>query len=343
MYKVELASENDISDLIDFFKKVYPVRNRVSNGVYKLNHVMTDPEYLVWQYLNAPGNILYPNYPNLILKKDRAIVGHLGLIPYKFLVRGESVKAAFLASLVVDKDLRAHGAGVMLARESEKYFDVLYTTGYSPPSAPVLKFCEWEKAADLMRWVYDCKNGEQSVNRIDVVAIKSFGDRWDEYWGELSKNYGATIDRSSKYLNWRFCDNPKIKYSIFGLNTDGVGGYIVLRFEKGNDFTGLRIVDLIAGDKTVEVFLKKAINFANEQKADFVDFFSYPDKYKNAFQKIGFYLYNPEISQDPPIFILPTDRKKLALNFSYKVVNGEKLSVDDWFVVKSDGDRDRAY
>lgn len=332
MYKIELAAENDIADLVNFFQRVY-----------KPDHIMTEPWYLAWQYLNAPGNILYPNYPNLLLKKDRQIVGHLGMIPYKFLVEGKSVKAAFLASLIVDKDLRSHGAGVMLVREAEKYFDILYTTGFSPPSAPVLKLCKWEEPVDLFRWIYDLNKDCGSLDASGIVAINNFGKNWDEYWVGASKNYGVTIDRSSEYLNWRFCNNPKIKCNIFGLNANGVGGYIVLRFEKGDDFAGLRIVDLIADDKTAKIFLGKVINFASEQKADFIDFFSYPDKYKNAFQKTGFYLYNPEISQDPPIFILPTDRRKLTLNFSYKIVNGEKLSAEDWFVVKSDGDRDRAY
>lgn len=334
MYEIKLVQENDIPSLIDFFIKVY-----------KPSHIMADKKYLMWQYLRAPGNVLYPNYPNLILKKDGEVVGHLGLIPYKFLIRGKFVKAAFLASLIVDKNLRSHGAGVMLVREAEKYFDILYTTGFSPPSAPVLEFCKWEKAVNLFRWIYDCKNAKQQVNNTKTAVINSFGDKWNEFWGEFSKSYSVTIDRSSAYLNWRFCDNPKINYNIFGLNVEGVGGYIVLRLEKGDDFTGVRIVDLIADDKTAEIFLKKAIKFASEQTADFIDFFSYPDKYKSALEKTGFYLYNPEMNQDPPIFILPTDRKKLKLNFSYKCVANRQAQIgnEDWLVVKSDGDRDRAY
>lgn len=332
MYKIEPVQDADIPELIGFFRKVY-----------KPNHIMTDSEYLAWQYLNAPGNFLYPNYPNLILKKAENIVGHLGLIPYNFLVDGKPVKVAFLASLIVDKDLRSRGAGVMLVREAEKYFDILYTTGFSAPSAPVLKFCKWEEPVDLVRWVYDCKDAKKFSGNVDVAVINRFGDKWNEFWEEFSKNYGATTDRSSSYLNWRFCDNLKIKYNIFGIGDDGVGGYIVLRPENGSDFIGLRIVDLIADDKNVEIFLKKATDFAHEQKSDFIDFFSFPDRYDEAFSEIGFYRYNPGMSQDPPIFILPTDRKKLVLNFSYKVVGGEKLSAKDWFVVKSDGDRDRAY
>lgn len=328
MYTIELVRESDIPELFGFFHEVY-----------KPNHIMTDLDYLDWQYLNAPGNILYPNYPNLILKKGSQIVGHLGLVPYKFNFFGKTKSGAFLASLIVDKELRSHGAGVMLVREAEKYFDILYTTGFSLPSAPVLKLCDWQEARDMARWVHDCKNGGQLNDDGSAVLISRFGKEWDDYWREFKKNYNVTIDRSSEYLNWRFCDNPKIKYHIFGVNPDGIGGYAVLRIENGNDFTGCRIVDLVADDKNRKSLLK----FAAGQKVDFADFFSFPEIYDEALLEARFYRYNPSISEDPPIFILPTDRKKLVLNFSYKVVNGDAISPSDWFVVKSDGDRDRAY
>jgi len=145
MYSIKPVTEDDIPGLINFFREVY-----------RPGHIMAEIEYLNWQYLNAPGNILYPKYPNLILKKGDQIVGHLGLIPYRFNFYGKPKSGAFLASLIVNKDLRSHGAGVMLVREAEKYFDILYTTGFSEPTAPVLKLCGWQSASDMARWVYDC-------------------------------------------------------------------------------------------------------------------------------------------------------------------------------------------
>ena len=333
MYEIKLAREDDIPDLINFFRKVY-----------RPGHIIGEKEYLDWQYLNAPGNILYSNYPNLILKKGDDIVGHLGLIPYKFNFFGKPKNGAFLASLIVNKDLRSHGAGVMLVREAEKYFDILYTTGFSPSSEPVFKLCGWQEARDMTRCIHSCGKGDQFSDDGNVVLISRFGKEWDDFWQKFKKNYNVTTDRSSAYLNWRFCDNPKIKYHIFGRDSGGIGGYIVLRIENGNDFTGCRIVDLVADDKNLGSLLKFAVIFAASQKADFADFFSFPEIYDEGLLETGFYRYNPNINNDPPIFILPTDRKKLTLNFSYKIIGEQdKISPSDWFVVKSDGDRDRAY
>jgi hypothetical protein len=335
MYTARLVKEEDIFSLINFFK-----------AIYKPGHIMGDVGHLKWQYLNAPGNLLYPNYPNLVLLKDDNIVGHLGMIPYEFLVNGRVIHAAFLASLIVKEELRAHGAGVLLAREAEKYFDVLYTTGFGE-SAPALKYCAWADTLFMSRWVLEGFSAEtndlpQNISaESDIRLITRFDDEWDISWKTLQKNYHATIDRSSRYLNWRFVDNPKIKYQIFGVKF----GYIVLRIEKGDGVTGCRIVDLVGSDEVVEHLLKKALWYAREMKADFIDFFSYPSMYSEVFKKLGFYKYSKAMSESaPPIFILPVDRKLMEFNFSYKSTKEQiKLSPEDWFLVKSDGDRDRAY
>lgn len=320
MYRVRLTEENDLPALIDFFKKVY-----------KPGHIMTDREYLKWQF---------PGYSNLLLEKDSELVGHLGLIPYKFRVREKLFNAAFLGCLIVSESLRSHGAGVLLTREAEKYFDILYTTGFSPPSAPVFKFCGWSNEALMTRWVKGLKENRRFAEDADITTIDRFGPEWEKSWKMLGRDYAATIDRSAAYLNWRFIDNPKIKYHIFGLKD----GYIILRIEKGDEFTAGRIVDLIGGPEAVTRLVKRAVNFAGDAKADFIDFFSFPSKYDEAFQETGFHVYNHKVSMEPPIFILPVDRKRLTLNFSYKFVN--RLDPEtplDWFVVKADGDRDRAY
>ena len=320
MYSVRLAKENDIPALIDFFKKVY-----------KPGHIMSEKEYLKWQF---------PGYSNLLLEKNSEIVGHLGLIGYKFRVRGRLFNAAFLGCLIVFEDLRSRGAGVLLVREAEKYFDILYTTGFSPPSAPVFKFCGWSEEALMTRWVRDLKENRGFAEDSDIAAIDKFGPEWDKAWETLSHDYAATVDRSAAYLNWRFIDNPKIKYQIFG----GLEGYIILRIEKGEELTACRIVDLIGGPEAAARLVKKAVNFAKDAKADFIDFFSFPSRYGEAFQEAGFHAANRKVSTDPPIFILPVDRKRLTLNFTYKHVDRPDQEPPlDWFVVKADGDRDRAY
>jgi len=86
MYCTELATQKDIPALTDFFARVYGPK-----------HITTDRKYLDWQYLKAPGNVYAPKYPNVLFKKGTAVVGHLGLIPYTFIVHGIKRKGAYCA------------------------------------------------------------------------------------------------------------------------------------------------------------------------------------------------------------------------------------------------------
>ncbi|OGF81820.1 hypothetical protein A2W48_00420 [Candidatus Giovannonibacteria bacterium RIFCSPHIGHO2_12_44_12] len=329
MYTVKIANDNDIPRLIEFFR-----------GVYSPSHILTEKKYLDWQYKNAAANIYYPEYPNLLLKKNDQIVGHLGLIPYKFKIKKEIVNAAFLASLIVDKNLRSHGAGVMLVREAEKYFDLLYTTGFNPNSVPVLKYCGWKEELWINRWVYNV-GGKRVINNNEALEIKKFNESWNESWKTLKLKREGTIDRNSDYLNWRFVDNPYIRYKIYGLKNNK--GYVILRIEKGDEYSACRIVDLISEEANARALFLSAINYAIESKVDFIDFFSFPVIYEKSLRGAGFNIYDPAENPDPPIFLLPINRERLALNFSYKQIKGEDLRASDWLVVKSDGDRDRAY
>jgi len=338
MYNIRFAKDNDIPSMRDFFSEVY------SPG-----HVTTDKKYLAWQYRDAPGNIYYPNYPNLLLEKNKKIVGHLGLIPYKFRILGKVKPAAFLANLVVKKELRSYGAGAFLVKEAEKYFKYLYATGINDQAMPALNFCNWSKEKYMMRWVYDFSKNDvppTSFKDSRIITIRLFDEIWDKSWQKMHKDYGSTIDRSAEYLNWRFINNPKVNYKIWGfVEKNYIKGYIVVRIERGVEYSACRIVDFISSQEAEPRLLKKALSFASTEKINFIDFFSLTVTYRKVFKGAGFSLYDSIKNPEPPIFILPVvrDKSRQTINFSYKNVNPKiALSVKDWFVTKSDGDKDRS-
>lgn len=336
-YEIRLAGQRDVEELIKFFSRIY-----------KPNHINADRKYLSWQYRDIPSNPFYPDYSNLLLLKNGSIVGHLGLIPYKFKIKGREFKVASIISLIVDDNLRGFGGGAFLVREAEKYFDILYDMGFNANAAPLLQLHKWAEEQKLKRWVYLSNTNKEKFSENDgVIEIGGFDETWDKSWEELRKHYPITIDRNSRYLNWRYRDNPYIHYKIFGIkNADKYSGYMVLRKESGDEFTAYRVVDFISGPETAAFLVQKALNLANAQRVDFLDFFSSSSMYEEALKKSGFHLYEPQNNPEPPIFILPVDRSRTtAINFSYKFINPDinNYKPDDWFVVKADSDRDRAW
>jgi len=323
------AKEGDVTKLIGFFKEMY-----------RPEHITTGKDYLMWQYRDAAANRFYPDYSNLLLFDGEEIAGHLGLIPYVFEANGRKMKGAYLASGILRKDLYGTGAGALLIKEAEKYFDLLYTTGYNQRIAPIYKLHNWSEEYFLKRWIYNNSGSAEVKNNPQIYKIQSFDHEWDAVWEKLKNNYKITIDRSGKYLNWRFKDNPFVKYAILYAKS---GGYIVLRKEDGDEFKACRIVDFIAGPDCALELLCAAIDFIKKDKIDFLDFFCSSDMHGEALERAGFEIYNPEINPEPPIFILPADRARTKINFIYKFINPglSNYKFQDWFVVKADGDKDR--
>lgn len=334
MYHIEFAKKEDIPALTGFFKSVY------GSG-----HITTNEKYLDWQYHGAPRNKHIPEYSNLLLKSDTAIVGHLGLIPYTLIANGKKKNGAYCASLIADRSLRSYGAGALLIREAEKYFDILYTSRANVLAQPALLYSNWSKEFFMTRWIYDYSKemSTHNTNESNIVEITRFDDVWDSSWKNLQKEYNVTIDRMSEYLNWRFVRAFNTKYVIFGYLDTLFEGYVVLRVEEGNEFKACRIVDFVANEKSSQSLLHKAISFGMEIEANFVDFFAFFDKFKLEFGVAGFYKYDKDIKVDPPMFILPTSRKRLTSNVFYKSVSGASFTPEDWYITKADGDGDRPF
>lgn len=333
-YEIRNGKEEDMPALQKFFSRVYGS-----------SHTLNRQDYLSWQYKDVPANHFYPDYSNLLFFKDGEVAGHLGLIPYKFNIKGQEMRAAFLTSLIVFPELRGLGAGIFLAKEAEKYYDLLYTIGFNNNAAPVWRACQWSEERVMERWIV--RKNELAALKIgnsEAFPISGFDEAWDEAWSKVKKYYPSSIDRATDYLNWRFINNPFIKYRIFVSGHSGLsGGYIVLREEEGEEYRACRIIDLIAAPEVRGALISKALDYAKTSGADFIDFFCSLDIYKDELERNGFKLYDPEENPEPPIFIMPPDRNRLKIRFACKAINKNILpfSPDDLFIVKSDGDKDR--
>ncbi len=313
----KLNYEQDGKHLQEFFKKVYSI-----------NHILTNQEFFEWQFVKS-------GFQNWIVKKDEKIVGHVGIINPPFIINGQNKRVGFWACLMIREDLRSHGLGVFLNREIEKEMDIAYSTGINQEGMKLFRGLKWVEAGNMYRWII--KLFIQTENQ--AKEITTFDESWDKSWKQIKKRFIATVNRSSAYLNWRFTNHPKIKYKAFGIKSkDGYDGYIILRLEEG-EMRAVRIVDFVAYDEQAEKeLLKMALNYANENKVDFLDFFCSSKIYAKSLTDLGF----NDSDDETPVFILPIDNSRKYINWAYKIINPElNIKPGDWFIVKADGDKDR--
>ncbi len=67
---------------------------------------------------------------------------------------------------------------------------------------------------------------------VTLHELSEFDDEYDRVWQSFQKNVSLCADRSSAFMQWRYCDHPKIKYRV--VRTSGQAGtaYFVWREEQ---------------------------------------------------------------------------------------------------------------
>lgn len=71
---------------------------------------------------------------------------------------------------------------------------------------------------------------DPSAGGLRFEPVSSFGAEIDRLWDELSPNYYAAVTRTSQYLNWKYVQQPFVKYTrLLALRGDTVCGYLIYR------------------------------------------------------------------------------------------------------------------
>jgi len=310
---------------------------------------MGDERHLRWQFLDHPHAIAGAG--TLLLWNDTKIVGHAGWIPARTKMGNRILLAGWGANFIVSEEFRERGGSVFLLREAMKRFSLLLTSGYNENAAPVLRGLGWKLLPSLTRWVGVLRSDRLGLlpanpdppeaSSIEVRPITRFEVSWDAVWNELRVLYPCTTERDSAYLNWRFVSHPFNRYHLFGAY-DGsrLRGFAALRMEKAPELAGARIVDFISAPEAEVTLARGIIEAAGREGADFADFFASGPWHGTAFRKAGFLPANGGPYAEVPAFLLPVNRRRRDITFA--VWYAQEVRGDDWYVVKADGDKDRA-
>lgn len=80
------------------------------------------------------------------------------------------------------------------------------------------------------RWQRRSGDVQQRLASLQVTAITRFDERFDEFWSRHRQRYDMAVERTSKYLNWKFCSQPYAAYrSFIAERDDRLVGYVVFR------------------------------------------------------------------------------------------------------------------
>ena len=128
-------------------------------------------------------------------------------------------------------------------------------------------------------------------SRTDIQEIEHFDERFDQLWNSTNHQYDVIVQRDKEFLNWRYSQNPTLRYRKFMASRQGeIKGYIVLRKEEPGERNFGIIVDLYSSrddQQTIDDLLRHALHFFAKSVVVIVCATSVK-QYQKALSKFGF-------------------------------------------------------
>ncbi|MDO8467185.1 MAG: hypothetical protein Q7S83_03555 [bacterium] len=363
--EIRKIKKSELGKVMEFNRKEYPA-----------GHILQNETYYNWQFDNV-FNPESDSYTSLGLFNDAGeLVGTNGLFPAPITFLSKSLPCIWFANLIVREDLRSLGYGYLLMEKSVSMADMAVDHNINAAAWPLFIKSGWQ-GGDIERYlgIINPEGAERVIGQsnlglkvlsslptndsgLNFESVSKFDSEVDALWESVSQRYPISIERSSKYLNWRYAEHPMTKYHIFSANAGNeMKGFIVLRIDEITEGperkpSGVkigRIIDWVADSSAEEFILLQAIEWCRDQKVDFIDYFTTENFHAESLKKLGFVNDREEPYSLMPTLLNPIDRvKRTRHNFAFKISNPERLDskaqdLGNWYAVKGCGDQDRPY
>jgi len=121
-----------------------------------------------------------------------------------------------------------------------------------------------------------------------LVDLDAFDERFETFWDNIQDDYDYILLRNRDYMNWRFTQNPRVKYKIkAALFGDRVVGYVVLEIDDNKGYLAGSIFDLLSLRDRVDVIFtlfEEAVNYFDSLNIDCI---SITTMQGHSYQKIA--------------------------------------------------------
>jgi hypothetical protein len=295
----------DEEEILELFQEVF--------GDWGSGHRSSPLDYWRWKYLDNPflkqmniekpltyvceynGNIIGITNSYLVRYKigSKISLAHYGGdAAVQVNHRGKGVTRNL--SNIRDKELTNIGVELGIATSGNPIFIAqAKRRGYPPFPYTVMTYVKIDDINEYMRHI----NSGSLIQRFGYLAISKFlqavnftkrmpekiyevetWDRFDEsadvFWDKIKSKYLFILERKQGYLNWKYCDPRRYKFTIRGIKRDGeVIGYSVLRINDDGGYISGILEDLVSdfdGTSVAESLVVDALDFFDAHGVDMV-------------------------------------------------------------------------
>ena len=374
MSEIRLAGLSDHSAISSFI-----------NQHWKKDHAYVKSKKLFDWTFQANPNWNEVGYSISVAIEGNSIQGMLGTIPFDLNVYGKSFKACWLVNWLLLPEARKGRLGINLLNLFSK--DYGYDTisfGINDTVARLYTALKWQDMPIMPRMVWINPNDTLSAkallmeanpnkNVLEIIRyinthtkyldqtthsllnpreiIKT--DSWNINGWENWKFKTVGCSRDSKYLLWRYFENPIYKYES-RMIADGKNiGLIIWRVEntKRRNSNGqiedllpiARIVEFLPASKANAVdLLSEFSRHANEVGIKAADFYCYNEEICEILVEIGLVVSRNHVGVNLPNHTQPIATGG-AIRSAIKIADDHRVnaSARHWYWTKSDSDQDR--
>ncbi len=258
--------------------------------------IKVDPSYWEWKYINNPSGQIYTE---LAFDDDRC-VGQYAMLPMSICVDGVETDTLVALDNMVHPDYQRRGILKQLekALAEDRPNNIPYFTFLNENSFPMyIKHFGWTYMGPLD--VFMKPLGVRSLamrnrawgilnpffaayrrfhanrdNRLTAEPFTVFGEEIEALWNRTKASLGVTLNRSQRFLQWRFSEAP-IAYEKYEIRDHGdLRGYAIVRMQEK---FGLRIgwlLDLLVDNMDDVNTYANALLAVEERLLDRCDFLS---------------------------------------------------------------------
>ena len=189
--------------------------------------------------------------PTMIYAEHQSkIVGHFAAIPIAYWIDGASIVGSHSVAMMISKEWQNKGLIKFL---SDKLFSKLaeknlpFTYGYPNDTAYQLhlklldyQLIGWQKLYRKKLTTNDQLVHPSPTFPYDWTRIEVFSKSVDYLWDSAKGGNSVAVERTAKFLNWRYLQRPDAHYFAFGAFDRGaLLGYCILKlYKEGKQIRG---------------------------------------------------------------------------------------------------------
>jgi len=333
----------------DDFERVSRLRKLFSEPNGSSKRRSCEPEYYRWKLQDNPvqAGVLH------VADDKEKVVGMVSITPKQLCINGRLRIGVEIGDTFTDYNYQHQGIFTTLVnsiRESalQQGMDFIYGTpnenslpGYERKcnfvTIPSVNMCNLVRPLDMeailrakinsallakilgpwlhlgFKMLYRVKSPQLGKQDVKFSLVSSFPEDVNTLWEKVSGNYDWIVERTKKYLDWRFVQNPDTYSIMLASNNRETIGYMVTKIGYWRNLRVGYLADFLVDEKTPEIFTElvlRSLMYFQQADVDMVAGWSVKGGiYCNVLRRCGFKRH-----KEVPVICYKTDLCNKIIN-----------------------------